>query len=220
MGNKKFHPSKYLLVLFLTIIIFSSGILVGNFISNRKLSNIDEIEQDIRVRTMAIEFQYDFLSENPCDALNSTPLTEELYELSDKLSFMENTLSSEDIRVLRLKEYYSLLELRQWMFLKKTNDICQRDNILILYFYSNRGDCDICEEQGYVLTYIRNKYSNTKIYTFDINIENIALDIIKKLYIKSNDLPVLIIDDKAYYGFKDRNQIEDIIRNIVDSTLK
>jgi hypothetical protein len=218
--DKKIRISKYILVLFLTMVVFFSGLLVGNFISNIKLSNIDNMEQDIKVNTMAIEFQYDFLSENPCSSVNSTPLTEELYELGDKLSFMENTLGFDNPTVLRLKEYYSIVALRQWMFLKKTNEQCDMDNTLILYFYSNKGDCNLCEEQGYVLTYIRNKYPSVKVYAFDINIENIALKTIKSTYIKKNELPVLIIDEKTYYGFKNRKQIEEIIETIPDSSDK
>ena len=220
MDRKKIKISKYLLVFFLTTVVFLGGIFIGNYASNRKLSKLDQMEQDIKVQTMAIEIQYALLAESPCDAINSTPLTNELYELSDRLSYMESNLGFNNPVVLRLKEYYSLLELRQWMFLKSTNKQCNRNNILILYFYSNKGDCSTCEEQGYVLTYIRNKYSNVKVYTFDINIDNIALRTIKEIYIKSKDLPVLIINDKTYYGFKDREQIETMISSLVNSNLK
>ena len=211
MDRKKINVGKYALVFFLTTFIFLGGIFTGNYVSDRKLSNLNQMEQDIKVQTMAIELQYELLSESPCDVINSTPLTEELYELSDRLNYMEANLGFNHPIVLRLKEYYSLLELRQWMFLKRTNEQCDRNNILILYFYSNRGNCDNCEEQGYVLTYIRNKHSNTKVYTFDINIDNIALRTIKDIYIKSEELPVIIVNDKIYYGFKNREQIEDII---------
>ncbi len=211
MSKKEINKGKYFLVFLFSTIIFVGGIFLGNNLSEKKLSRLNEIEQDIRVQIMGIELQYDLLEENPCDAEYSAPLTKELYELSDRLNYMENNLGVDHQGVLRSKEYYSMLELRQWLFLKRTNEECKRNNTLILYFYSNRGDCDSCEEQGYVLTYIRNKYPSVRVYTFDINIDNLALNTLKELYIKSDELPVIIIDDKVYYGFKNREQIEAII---------
>ncbi len=211
MDRKKINYGKYFLVFVISTLIFLGGIYLGTELSEEKLSSISDMEQDIRIQILGMEIQYELLATEPCDELNSTPLTKELYELSDRLNYMENNLGVNHEGVLRLKEYYSLLELRQWMFLKKTNEKCDRNNTLILYFYSNRGDCKTCEEQGYVLTYIRRKYLDTRVYTFDINIDNIALNTIKELYIKDDDLPVLIIDDNVYYGFKDRKQIESII---------
>jgi len=211
MDKRNINKGKYFVVFVLSTLIFLGGIFVGNNLSTRKLSKLSEIEQDMRIQIIGMELQYELLKENPCGALNSTPLTKELYELSDRLNYMENNLGVNHPGVLRSKEYYSILELRQWLFLKKTNEECKRNNTLILYFYSNRDDCDTCEEQGYVLTYIRNKYPNVRVYTFDINIDNIALNTLKELYIKSDELPVIIIDDKVYYGFKDREQIESII---------
>ncbi len=211
MSRQQLNKGKYLLVFILSTLIFLAGIFLGNNLSERKLLRLNEIEQDIRAQIMGVELQYELLAENPCGVVNSTPLTKELYELSDKLNFMENNLGVNHPGLIRSKEYYSMLELRQWLFLKKTKEECGINNTLILYFYSNRGDCDKCEEQGYVLTYIRKKYPDVRVYNFDINIDNIALNTIKDIYIKSDDLPVIIIDNKVYYGFKDREQIESII---------
>lgn len=211
MSRQQLNKGKYVVVFILSTLIFLAGIFLGNNLSERKLLRLNEIEQDIRAQIMGVELQYELLAENPCGVVNSTPLTKELYELSDKLNFMENNLGVDHPGLIRSKEYYSMLELRQWLFLKKTKEECGINNTLILYFYSNRGDCDKCEEQGYVLTYIRKKYPDVRVYNFDINIDNLALNTIKDIYIKSDDLPVIIMDDKVYYGFKDRKQIESII---------
>lgn len=211
MSKQKINKGKYFIVFVLSTIIFLGGIFLGNNMSERKLTGLNEMEQDIRVQILSMELQYELLATEPCNSINSTPLTKELYELSDRLNFMENNLGVNHQGVLSLKEYYSLLELRQWIFLKKTNEECNRNSTLILYFYSNRGDCDTCKEQGYVLTYIRKKYPDVRIYTFDINIDNIAINAIKDIYIKSDELPILIIDDKTYYGFKNSDQLEAVI---------
>jgi hypothetical protein len=211
MDKQKINIKKYVFVFVLTTLIFVIGLFLGSMITTRNLTKLDKMEQDIKVQTMAIELQYQLISENPCSVSNSTSISKELYLLSDRLDYMENTLGIDDLRVLSLKEYYSILEIRHWLMLKKINEKCNPRNNLILYFYSNKGECNNCEEQGYALTYIRKKYPNVMVYTFDINSENVAVETIKDIYIKSEDLPVLIINDKVYYGFKDSGQIESLL---------
>jgi hypothetical protein len=159
---------------------------------------------------MAIEIQYLLVSEEPCLVFNSTPLTEELYEIGTRLDFMENKLGSNNPSVLHQKEYYSMLELRHWLLVKRTKKECNMNTTHILYFYSNKGDCPRCEEQGYVLSYLHKKYPALNIYSFDINIDNVALNTIKRVY-KVTEAPTLLIDDEAYYGFMSSRSVEELM---------
>jgi hypothetical protein len=209
---RRISRTKYLTVFATTTLIFVIGLVIGNYISNTKLKNINRLEQDLRIDTMSVEIQYMLLSENPCADIDSNILTEELYEIGNKLDYMESRLGSNNPSVLWIKEYYSLLEIRHWLFMKKIKKDCNSTNALILYFYSNKGDCEKCEEQGYVLSYIRKKHPTTRVYSFDINIDNTALDSVKDIFkIKNKELPILIINDKVYFGFKDRQDIESLI---------
>jgi len=76
-------------------------------------------------------------------------LAEDLYQISERLDYMESQRGDEDADVLRLKNTYSLLELRDWLFILKTNQECKTNQLPVLYFYSNQGDCPRCKEQGY-----------------------------------------------------------------------
>jgi len=210
MKRSSISKTKYLAVFATTTLIFLIGLFVGSQVTNIKLSKVEDLEQDMKVDTMAVELQYLLLAEDPCSYINSTPLTEELYEIGAKLDYMENQLGNKNQNVLRIKEYYSMLELRHWLYMKKVNRECGHNNTLILYFYSNLGDCPSCKEQGYVLNYLHKKYPLVNIYSFDINIENTALDTIKKIYnIKTT--PALIINDEVYLGFRDNKEIEKLI---------
>lgn len=212
MTNRNITKTKYLAVFATTTLIFIVGILIGQQISNSKISDLEIIEQELRVDTMAIELQYLLLAENPCKALESTPLSEELYTLGSKLSYMEDKLGPDNPSVLRLKEYYSLLEIRHWLFLKRTKQECNRDYTLILYFYSKQKEtCPKCEEQGYVLTYLRETHPEIRIYSFDFDIGNTAIDTLKELYMTEQELPVIIIDEEVHHGFKNKEAIEKII---------
>lgn len=212
MTKQNISKTKYLAVFTTTTLIFIIGILIGHQFSNKQINKLENIEQELRVDLIAIELQYLLLAENPCIVSDSLPLSEELYKLESRLGYMEGKVGADNPSVLRLKEYYSLLEIRHWLFLKKTKKECNKTYTLILYFYSKqKGECPQCEEQGYVLTYLREKYPQIRIYSFDFDISNAALDTIKELYIKKQELPILIIDDDDYYGFKNKEAMEKII---------
>ncbi len=209
VNSRRIDKHKFLLVFIMTTLIFVVGMFVGDYFSSKKLSTVEEMEQDMKIETMAIELQYELLSEDPCSSVNSTPLTDKLYDLSRKLDYMENVLGPENPSVRGLKEYYFLLEIQHYLFLKKIKKECEGDYDFILYFYSNKGDCPTCEEQGYALSYMRKINENVRIYPFDINIENIALETIQDQFNmkKENGLPILVINGVTHYGFKNSDKL-------------
>lgn len=210
--NRRQKPDKgkYLAVFAITTLIFIVGILIGNYYSSQKLKQIDNIGQELKTDTVAMELQYDLIAEDPCSYINNTPLAEELYEMSSKLDYMENRLGEDDRNVLDLKEYYSLLELRHWLFMQKTIKECNQTSALILYFYNNEEDCKDCKEQGFILTWLRRNYANVYIYSFDYSIENAALETVKRLY-DVEGTPAVVIDKVTYNKFLSKRELEQII---------
>ncbi len=205
--RKKIKKTKYLTVFALTTLIFIIGLIVGYEISSAKMDTLTDLEQSLRIDTLSMEVQYQLLSQNPCEVLDSATLSEELYSLGSKLSFMEERMGSDDPTVIRLKNYYYILEARHLLFLQKTKEECGRDLNLIVYFYSNQGDCPRCEEQGYALTYLRKEDPSVRVYTFDIDQDNMVVDTLKELFVKNRVLPVLVINGETYYGYLDKNAI-------------
>ncbi len=212
MSRQKINGTKYLTVFAITTLIFLLGLILGNFVSGIKMNQLEDLENDLRTDTMAIEMQYLLLAEDPCKALNTTPLTNELHDIASRLDYMENRLGDKDPEVLRLKEYYSLLELRHWTFFKRTNKECGFGTGLILYFYSDKKNCPVCEEQGFILTYIRKKFPHVNVYSFDINLENVAMRTVKELHgVQNEKAPVIIINGKPFIGFTSKDVIEQAL---------
>jgi hypothetical protein len=202
--------SKYLTVFAITTLVFFMGLLLGNYVSGIKLNNLEDLENDLRTDTMAVEMQFLLLAEDPCRSVNTTPLTDELQNIASRLDYMENKLGNDNSEVLRIKEYYSLLELRHWLLLKKTRAECGLNSDLILFFYSNKNDCPRCEEQGFILTYIRKKYPNVHVYSFDVNLDNVALDTIKEIY-DVREAPTIVVNNVAYDSFLEKDDVERIV---------
>lgn len=208
MTEKKISTTKYLAVFATTTLIFLIGLLIGSMITTSKLSDINQIQQDLRTKTMAMEIQYDLLIEEPCSS--ETTAFEELFETGTKLDHMESTLGKDNPEVISLKEYYSLIELRHWLFTEKLREQCRRNTTAIIYFYSNAGDCSICREQGFILNYLHKKNPNINIYSFDINIENPALKTFKHQH-NITTTPTLMINKKTNAGFMNLTQLNDVL---------
>ena len=88
---------------------------------------------------------------------------------------------------------------------------CRLDPVFILYFYSNKGDCDDCENQGYVLTALSRQYPQLRVYSFDYNLGVGALQTLISIHDVQNELPALVINNKVYYGFHNVEDIEKIL---------
>ena len=209
MNRKNIQWTKYVAAFAITIIIFLIGLSIGSLSDRTKLSSIETLEQELKMDTLGTEIQYILISESPCAYINSSELAVELGNLGSKLTFMESQLGVDDPRVLDLKEYYHLLELRHWLFNKQAKKECGIDDDLVLYFYSNAGDCKECEEQGYVLTFVRKKLENFNVYSFDVNIDNPALNTLKTRY-GITTTPTIIINDKQMKGFVDKDTLMEL----------
>ena len=202
MERRNFNGGRFFLVFILTTFIFLMGMWFGQNMLKSKLSEIEKMQNDFRTETSTLEVEYLFLSQKPCSIVNSTELSKELYQMGGRLEFMEDTYGKDNPDVLSLKSYYSLLEMRHWLFFENVKKQCNFDSKTILYFYSNLR-CDRCEEQGYILTFLRNNYPNLNVYSFDVDIDNSALNMLKEHYdIDSfSTLPIIILGNKTFDGF-------------------
>ena len=209
--RKEIDLKKYVLVFFITSFIFAIGFWLSNYINNQKVSEINALRQELQLNVLSIETQFSILETAICENSSFSTLASELYEMGAKLSYMESRFGQRNPEVIKLKKYYSLLEIKNWLLVKKAKKECQAQLIPILYFYSNRKNCPSCPKQGYVLSYLRNKYPFLRIYSFDYNLDLAALSTIKSIYSLKNKPPIIIIGKKVYYGFKDKAALSKIL---------
>lgn len=198
---------KYIIVLFITSTIFISGLWVSNYLSNKKIDQLKSIEDKISVDLMSSETQFSLLQELSCKDVSTTVLSSELNSLADKISFSENNIGTDNSNVVSLKRYYSLLEIKDYLLMKKITERCGQKSIFILYFYKN-DKCDDCTKQGYVLTSLREKYPNLRVYSFDYNLDLSAIKAMTSIYKVPDNLPAIVINGKVYSGFKTIEEIE------------
>lgn len=204
-NSKEFSRERALLALFITIVIFAAGITIGNYATTKKFEMVQDLSEQLQVQTLGIEVEYQILEENICENDEILYLTEDLFALSEKLDFMENSLGYDDQRVVDLKNYYFILQSKHWLLAKKRAETCNIENTInntiVLYFYQNKDDCEQCQQQGAVLTYLRKKYDDMKIYSFDTDATVSVVPVLKKIYGLQNETPALVINDQPHTGY-------------------
>lgn len=195
---------KYIYAFFITAAIFLTAIFLGNFFSNKKISELRVTESQIALDILSSETQFALLGELSCPDAQNSVLSQELDSLGEKLDYGEERFGTDNEEFLTLKKQYSLLEIKDYLLIKKIRD-CPKPPITILYFYAD--NCPDCDREGYVLTFLREQYPELRVYSFDYNLDLSALKTLASIYGVRDTFPTLVIKNKSHQGFKG---IEDI----------
>lgn len=204
---------KYTFTFFLTLVIFVTAFFASTFFSNKRVEGVKSIQDNIAIDILSSETQFDLLKEVPCQNVGGSMLSPELNILGDKLSHTENDRGEKDADVIYLKKYYSLLQVKDYLLSKKLAEKCGalKKTVFIIYFYSNKGDCIDCQREGYVLTRLKEKYPELRVYSFDYNLDLSVVDSLKSIYRINSALPALVIEDKTYIGYKSVEDLEALL---------
>ena len=210
---KREIKGRYFIAFLLTLAVFALGIFFGIIMSDIKVSKIYDSERSLMTNLLVQDIQNQlFLSDTPCGFVNDGLVSDELFKVGDRLTALENDLGKNDPGVLSLKTYYTVLQAKDFLFYNNVNKKCGNKTILNLFFYSNDPKkCDRCEDQGFILSYLRANNENIRTYSFDVDLE---IPLIKYL-VKSHNItsvPAVVFNDKVYTGFLDKETAEGIIR--------
>lgn len=213
---KKINWKRQIFLFFATLFIFGSGFFLSNFLIEKKISQLTNLQQDLRLDILSFETQFSILAQIPCKSLDETTLTQELYDISQRLELVGSTLSKNNPQFQMLKKYYSILEIKHWLLLKKTVKDCNLNLVSIIYFYSDKSECPQCQDQGLILTYLRKKYAFLRVYSFDYDLPLSALQTLKSIYSLESNFPIIIVQEEVYYGFKTKDELEEILAKYIE----
>ena len=200
-----------IVALFITLVLAGTIAYVVSYLNNARITELSTIEDQISIDTLSLDTQFSLLETAPCDsAASSTTLTSTLADLGTRLSYAESQLGTNNPQVVRLKQQYSLLEIRDYLITKQLAAACGMKPVTVLYFYSNAGDCADCDKAGYALSYLRDTYPKLRVYSFDYNLELGALKTLISIAKVKGALPAFVIDGKHSYGFTTLTDLEKL----------
>ncbi len=211
--------SSYIVAFLITAFIFATALYASNYFNNKRVVDIQATQDKISIDILSLETQFDLLAEHSCkDISENSVLSTEIQPLAQRLSYLESQSQVNQDELMGLKRYYTLLQIKDLLLMQKVADKCHLKPVFILYFYSNAGDCKECEQQGYVLTGLAQKYPTLRIYSFDYNLANAALRTLVDINDIKNQMPALVINNEAYYGLHTMDDIEKVLPEL--ATLK
>ena len=179
--------------------------------SDYKIEKIYGYERELMTNLIMQDTQMALLEDDICRFSEGGLISQELFRIGDRLDALEKELGKNDEQVISLKKYYTILELKDYLYFKKVNKECSAKFILNLFFYSNDPKkCEKCEDQGFVLSYVRAKNENMRTYSFDTDLD---LPLVKYLinYYNIEEVPTLIFNEEKYTGYMTTEQIEEIL---------
>ncbi len=199
-----------LIALGITIVLTGTVAYAISYLNRARVAELSAIGDKLSIDILSLDTQFSLLTAAPCDSnASSTTLISELADMGTRLAYAENQLGSDNAQVLRLKDQYSLLEIRDYLITKQLAAACgTKPPVMVLYFYSNAGDCADCDRAGYALSYLRDTYPKLRVYSFDYNLDLGALKTLIAVTKVKNTLPAFVINGKPSYGFTSLTDLE------------
>ena len=198
-----------LIALLITVALIGTVAYAIKYLNSARIAELSTIEDQISIDTLSLDTQFSLLEAAPCDSVaSSTTLISSLADLGNRLSYTESQLGNDNAQVIRLKQQYSLLEIRDYLITKELAAACGTKPVTVLYFYSNAGDCADCDKAGYALSYLHDTYPSLRVYSFDYNLDLGALQTFIAITKVQKSLPAFVINGKHSYGFTSLADLE------------
>ena len=218
MKNRKKRLDSTLLIsaFVISLLLFVTGIFVGYSFNKEELGYIEQTMLKTRrdVNNFQLQFLFlDVLGDNAtCPFLTNTlsSINEEYYNIGSRLSSYdsENKIMDYD-EYLNMKREYSRLSISYWLLVQKLRKSCRMNASTIIYFYSN--ECTKCDDQGFILTYLKNKLGNRLlVFALDTDLNEPSINVLKTFY-NITQYPSLIIDGTPHEGFYPKDKLEAML---------
>jgi hypothetical protein len=213
MVNRKINYAKFVFAFVIAGAIFFGGLFLGGQITAVQINSIAKYQENLTTSLSSLELRHDLLKQNICEISDFNLFGAELGELGRQLESLEKGYGNNEEHILKLKEPYFLLEIRHFLLLQEARSRCGSDIDLVLYFYSNNPEqCEKCDDQGYILSYLQEKigYEKIKIYSFDIRSQSPSVTTLMDLH-NVESAPLMVINDKSYNRFMSLEEIQKIL---------
>ncbi len=211
--NKQIDWKKYLVTLLITVFIFITAFSFSNNLNNKRIVDVKRIQDSIATDILSSETQFSLLSELSCKEFGNSTLSNELNTLAERIQNSANSLGNKNEEVQFLKKYYSLLEIKDYLLMRRISERCGEKFMFALYFYDDEENCPDCNKTGYTLTYLRNKYPQLRVYSFDKNSDVSAVKTLLSIFKVKAPFPVIALGDQVVIsGYKEKEELEEILK--------
>ena len=221
--RKQISWLRHLSILFLTIVIFTIGVLIGGNVEEMRVQNLytQLQEQDLDYQSLLTEMQYiDYVvglkeqGDNVSCVLIEGAYYTSIQNLDNSRIKLENYINSGSVKTeefSRLKDHYSNIQINYWILANKVNNLCGNNMNPILYFYAEDEICPQCQDQGVHLSYVKQRLGDdVLIFSLDSERSGAIRLLAQKYDIYSKGVPAIVIDEEVY-GYSNNKRIFEIL---------
>ena len=216
---RKIDYSLYLFAFVITAMIFSVGILLGMQMNELKLKSLSEDMDALNEERNIQETNRLLLTlfeDDSCILLQDymVEILPNLETLAWRTDYYERSADRKrfsEEEYIKIKKNYMLLLTNYWLIAKKLESTCGDTTPKLIYFYSNK-DCNDCKAQGIILDSIKREREEIMIFSMDRDIDLSTIRLVKGIY-NVTEVPSLIIGNKTYSGFMDKEKVEEALFN-------
>jgi hypothetical protein len=211
---RAFNRRRYVLAGIITLIIFFLGLSLGLIIDSKRINFMQDEGKSQKLDFNSLQLQYQFIDqlsqEQNCNATMKSfdSMIRDLENTRERLeTYNQNSKINKDEYQL-LRREYTLSQLQYWLFATKAKVKCPTDLATVLYFYSTEEECPSCDEQAFVLDYLKRIFKD-KLLIFALDSKMTEEPMIKLLMNSYGvtSFPGIVVEDKVYNGFVDKEQI-------------
>lgn len=214
MNTQIIDWKKYVIVFVITLGLFGAALYSSDFFDRRRLTELKAIQDKISLDLMSSETEFSILEELSCKDVNTSLLTPRINDLESKIQYSEQNIGINNPEVVNLKRYYTILQIKDYLLMKRIGERCHTNSTFILYVYS-QNNCADCAKESLVLNSLREKYPKLQIYAFDNDVDISAMKALISTYKVPQTFPAFVINRKVYSGYKSPEDIEKLIPSIV-----
>lgn len=204
---------RYIIVFLITIAIFLATFWISGMFSDKKLSELHDIQDKIALDILSTETRYSLLEQTSCDHVvigreDEFGLSGELNDLARRLKFMESQLPADNEDLTFIQKYYTLLQIKDYLLVSALSQRCGQEIFTILYFHEN--DCKDCARESLVLDQLASDFPGTRVYWLDKDIDTPAMKTLISLF-KVDTAPTIVVDGKTYKNFVDYDKMVSLL---------
>lgn len=215
--RRRLQKRRYIAALIITIIIFAMGFLAGLVLDAERTEYLTEQSNQQRVQYSSLQLQYQLIEEitrdGDCLAMRNTfdQNVKNLEEARIRLeSYSQDTTTQRENYDLLAREY-THAQIRYYLLAQNIQRLCGEEVSSILYFYTDGEDCSQCDDQAFILTYLKQLIGD-KLLVFSFNsqlaAEEPTIQLLMNRY-QVNTYPTIVVNEAVYEGLQSKEEILD-----------
>src|SRR3989338_5356088 len=209
--DRKINWQKITLAFLIAVFMFTFGLFIGFLAKTLIQGATIDLQNSVRNEIVNLETIDLLEKDNVCENYSINLISEKLDYTGELISLLEIKKGKADTEVLELKKLYTMLEVRHMLLMEEKNRLCDQDYDIFLFFYSNDENCeDDVEKTSFILSYLRKKYENVRVYSFDSNLDSDLVKILMSKYSVNSCKVVILNGEKVTKDIARSEDLEEL----------